>query len=60
MSSTISSGDRPFARRSKMSLIRIRIPRIHGRPPHCSELYCDAIQQFGYSLSRSTSPASLI
>src|SRR5215204_5728210 len=30
-------GERPFARRSRTSLTRIHMPRMQGRPPHCSE-----------------------
>ncbi|CAA9457454.1 MAG: hypothetical protein AVDCRST_MAG28-2712, partial [uncultured Rubrobacteraceae bacterium] len=37
ISSRICSGERPFARRSRTSLTRIRMPRMQGRPPHCSE-----------------------
>ena len=35
-SATTSSGDSPSARRSRTSVTRIRSPRTHGRPPHCS------------------------
>ncbi len=35
-SSTTCSAVSPAARRSSTSMTRIRIPRIHGRPPHCA------------------------
>jgi len=37
-STRISSRVDPDARRSRMSLTRIRMPRMQGRPPHCSGL----------------------
>lgn len=36
ISSRICSAERPAANRSSTSLTLMRIPRIHGRPPHCS------------------------
>lgn len=37
-SSSTCSLDSPAARRSSTSITRMRIPRIQGRPPHCSGL----------------------
>ena len=37
-SATTSAGERPAARRSRTSLTRMRMPRTHGRPPHCCGL----------------------
>src|SRR5471032_2237872 len=34
-SSRIFSAVRPATNKSSTSLTRIRIPRMHGRPPHC-------------------------
>src|SRR4051812_13779125 len=36
ISSRICSAVKPLASRSRTSLTRIRIPRMQGRPPHCS------------------------
>ena len=48
-SSTICSALSPFASRSSTSLTRILMPRMHGRPPHCS----------GSSVIRSTRVATV-
>lgn len=38
ISSRICSADSPAAKRSRISVTRMRMPRIQGRPPHWSEL----------------------
>ena len=47
ISSRIRAASRPAANRSRMSLTRMRIPRTHGRPPHC----------FGLTVIRSSKEA---
>ena len=48
-SSRTCSDDRPEASRSNTSVTRIRNPRTHGRPPHCS----------GFTVIRSTRAATV-
>ena len=49
-------GDNPFASRSRTSVTRIRSPRMHGRPPHCSG--STVIRSARYVTSFSSGPCS--
>src|ERR671911_57339 len=51
-----SSGVRPFARRSRTSTTRIRVPRMQGCPPYC----CGSIVMRSASVGRVVLPVTYL
>ena len=60
ISSRICSAAKPATNKSRISTTRIRMPRTHGRPPHCSGLIVTLSIKFAIPFSHQAQIVALI